>query len=77
MVVSFTMKSFLQKNDIEMSSTHNEGKSIFAEKFIITLNNKICKYKTAISWQKNTCDSTNKMKHIDVKPSTNIYLSKE
>ena len=46
------MKSFLQNNDIEMSSTYNEGKFVFAEKFIRTLKNKICKYKTSvlISW---------------------------
>ena len=33
---------------IEMYSTHNEGKSIVAEKFIRTLNIKICKYMTSI-----------------------------
>ena len=32
------------KNDIEMYSTHNEGKSVVAERFIRTLRNKICKY---------------------------------
>ena len=47
--VNFAMKSFLQNNDIEMSSTHNEGKFVFAEKFIRTLKNKICKYKTSVS----------------------------
>ena len=47
--VNFTMKSFLQNNDIEMSSTHNERKFVFAEKFIGTLKNKICKYKTSVS----------------------------
>ena len=31
MTVNFTMKSFLQNNDIEMYSTHNEGKSVIAE----------------------------------------------
>ena len=30
------MKSFLQKNDIEMYLTHNEGKSVVAERFINT-----------------------------------------
>ena len=30
-----------RKNDIEMYSTHNEGKSVFAERFIRTLKNKI------------------------------------
>ena len=32
-----SMKSFLQNNDIEMYSTHNEGKSVLAERFIRTL----------------------------------------
>ena len=30
------MKSLLEKNDIEMYSTHNEGKSVVADKFIRT-----------------------------------------
>ena len=37
-------KSWLEKNDIEMYSTHNEGKSVVAERFIRTIKNKI--YKT-------------------------------
>ena len=32
-----------------MYSTHNEGKSVVAERFIITLINKIYKYMTSIS----------------------------
>ena len=32
-----------------MYSTHNEGKSVVAERFIRTLKNKIYKYMTAIS----------------------------
>ena len=32
-----SMKTFLQDNDIEMYSTHNERKSIVAERFIRTL----------------------------------------
>ena len=43
------MKSRLQDNDIEMYSTHNEGKSVVAERFIRTLKNKIYKYTTSIS----------------------------
>ena len=31
------MKSWLEKSDIEMYSVHNEGKSVFAERFIRTL----------------------------------------
>ena len=41
------MKSFLQ-NDIEMSSTYNEGKSIITERFIRSLKNTIYKYITSI-----------------------------
>ena len=43
------MKSFLQNNNIEMYSTHNEGKSVIAGRFIRTLENKIYKYMTLIS----------------------------
>ena len=34
-------KKLLKDNDIEMYSTHNEGKSVVAERFIRTLKNKI------------------------------------
>ena len=44
-----SMKSLLHKNDIEMYSMHNEGKSDIVERFIRTLNNKIFKYMTSIS----------------------------
>ena len=37
-----SMKSCLQYNDIEVYSTHNESKSVVAERFIRTLKNKIC-----------------------------------
>ena len=63
-----------------MYSTHNEGKSVVAERFIKTLKNKIYKHMTAISKNtyfsvlddivkkcKNTYHSTIKMKPIDVK----------
>ena len=42
------MKSWLEKNDIEMYSTHNEGKYILAERFTKTLKNKIYKYMTSV-----------------------------
>ena len=42
------MKLWLEKNGIEMYSTHNEGKSFIAERFIRTLK-KIYKYMTSIS----------------------------
>ena len=44
-----SMKSWLQDNNIEMYSTHNQGKSVVAERFIRTLKNKIYKYMTSIS----------------------------
>ena len=43
------MKSWLEKNDIVMYSTHNEGKSVVTERFIRTLRNKIYKRMTSIS----------------------------
>ena len=45
-----SMKSWLEKNDIEiMHLTHNEGKSVVAERFITTLKNEIYKYMTSLS----------------------------
>ena len=44
-----SMKSWLEKNDIEMYSTHNEGKSAVAKRFIRTLKDKIYKHMTAVS----------------------------
>ena len=43
------MKSWLEKNAVEMCSIHSKGKSVVAERFIRTLNNKIYKYMTSIS----------------------------
>ena len=43
------MKSWIEKNDIEMCSTHNEGKSVVAERFIRALKSIICKYMTSVS----------------------------
>ena len=43
------MTSFLQNNDIERFSIHNEGKSIIPERFIRTLKNKIYKYMSSVS----------------------------
>ena len=47
------MKSWFQDNVIEMYSVHNQEKSVFAETFIRTLENKIYKYMTSVS--KNEC----------------------
>ena len=44
-----SMNSRLGKNDIEMYSTHNERKSVVAERFIRTIKNKIYNYITSIS----------------------------
>ena len=46
MAVSFTIDQwnhFLQSNNIEMYSTHNEEKYVAAKRFIRTLKNKIYK----------------------------------
>ena len=85
-----SMKSWLQKNDIEMYSAHNERKSVVAERFIRTLKNKIYKYMTSVSKNmyidkldemvnkyNNTYHSSTKMKPIDVKPSTYIDFDKK
>ena len=44
-----SMKSWIEKNDIERYSTNNEGKSVIAERFIRTLKNKIYKCETSVS----------------------------
>ena len=84
------MKSWLEKNDIKIYSTHNEGKSVAAERFITTLKNKIYKNMTSISKNvyidklddivnkyDNTYHRTIKMKPVDIKPSTYLDCSKE
>ena len=73
-------KKSLKGNNIEMYSTHNEGKSVVAERFIRTLKNKIYKHMTVISKNvyfdvlndivdeyNNTYHKTIKMKPMDVK----------
>ena len=44
-----SFKIRLKENDIAMYSTHNEGKSVIAERFIRTLRTKSYKYMTSIS----------------------------
>ena len=39
----------MQDNDIGKYSTHNEGQSVTAERFIRFLKNKIYKYMTSVS----------------------------
>ena len=73
-----------------MYSTHNEGKSVVAERFIRTLKNKIYKYMTSIpknvynykfddivNEYNNTHHRTIKMKPIDAKDNTFINIGKE
>ena len=73
-----------------MYSTHNEGKSVIAERFIRTLKNKIYKYMTSISKNvyidklydiineyNNPYHRTVKMMPIDVKDNTHINIDKE
>ena len=44
-----SMNSFLQNNDVEMNSTHDEEKFVITERFNKTLKNKIYNYMTSIS----------------------------
>ena len=41
-------KKWLKDSNIKMYSTHNEGKTVVAERFIRTLKNKIYKHMTAV-----------------------------
>ena len=73
-----------------MYLTHNEGKSVVAERIMRTLKKKIHKYMSSMSKNvyidklddivnkyKNTYHSTMKMKTVDVKSSTYIDSSKK
>ena len=83
-------KKWLRDNNIVMYSTHNEGKSVVAERFIRTLKSKIYKYMTSVSKNvyidklddivdeyNNTYHTTIKMKPADVKDNTYINANKE
>ena len=85
-----SFKKWLKDNDIEMYSTHNEGKSVVAERFIRTLKNKIYKCMTSISKNmyidklddivneyNNTYRRTIKMKPVDARDNTYIDFNKE
>ena len=74
-----SFKKWLKDNGMSMYSTYNEAKSVFAERFIRTLKNKIYKHMTAISKNvyfdvlddivdkyNNTYHKTIKMKATDV-----------
>ena len=85
------MESWLQDDDIEIYSTHNEEKSVVAERLIRTLKKKCYKYMFSLSKNmhidklddivheyNNAYFSTIKMKPADVKSSTYIdfYMEK-
>ena len=83
-------KKWLKGNNTEMHSTHNEGKSVVAERFIRTLRNKIYKHRTAVSKNvyfdvlndivdeyNNTSHKTIKMKPIDVKSDSFARYNEE
>ena len=85
-----SLKSWLQDNNKEMYSTHNEGESAVAERFIRKLKNKIYKQVTSISKNvyidkfadiankdNNAYHSTIKMNPIDVKSLTSLTLMKK
>ena len=85
-----SMKSWLEKNDIEIYSADNEGKSVLLKdplgpckiKFIlymtsISKNVFIDKLDDRVNKYKYTCHSTIKMKSIDIKQNTYIQSSKE
>ena len=48
-VYNKSMKPWLNDNEIEMYSTHNEGKTVVAERFIRTLKTEIYKCMTSLS----------------------------
>ena len=66
-VYNRSTKLWLEKNVIEMYLTHNEGKSVVAERFIRTFKDKIYKFMTLIS----------KNRYIDVKLTTHIDFDKK
>ena len=89
-IYNSSFKIWLQDNDVVMYLTHNEGKSLVAERFIRNLKNKIYKHMTLISKNVyidkldyivneyyNTYHRTIKMKPIDVKDNTYINIDEE
>ena len=85
-----SFKKWLKDNDIEMYSTHNEGKSVIAKSFIRTSKTKMYKYTTSVSKNvyidksddivneyNNTYHRTIKVKPVDVKNNAYIDSGKE
>ena len=80
---------FLQ-NNIEIYWMDNEGKSVFAERFVRTLENKVYQYvisksenvyidtlEEIVNKYNNTYHRTIKMKSVDLNPSMYIDFNKE
>ena len=87
---TIAFKKWVKDNNIEIHSTHNEGKSVVGERFIRTLENKISKHMTAVSKNvyidvlddivdkyNNTYHRTIKMKPIDVKSDSFAEYNEE
>ena len=77
-----SFKKWLKENNIEMYSTHNEGKSVVAERFnrtsmSISKNVYIDKLDDRVNEHSNTCHRTIKVKPVDVKDNTYINTGKE
>ena len=85
-----SFKKWLKHKNIEMYSTHNEGKSVIAERFIRTLKNKVYKHITPISKNvyfnvlndvvdryHNTYHKAIKMKPTDVKSDSFAEYTEE
>ena len=84
-------KKWLKHNDLEMYSTHNEGKSVVTERFIRTLKNKVYKHMTSVpknvyidklddivnEYNYNNNHRKIKMKPIEVKDNRYIDSIKE
>ena len=85
-----SFKKWLKHNNIDMYSTHNDGKSVVPERYIRTLKNKIYKHMTDISKNlyfdvlddivdeyNNTYHKTIKVKPIDVESDSFAEYNEE
>ena len=69
------MKSWLEKNAIEIYSTHNEGKSFVAERFIRNLVNKKIT-NTSLHFQKHVVLKNDVIKKDVYNPKIKILIIK-
>ena len=83
------MKCWLEKNNIDMYSSHNEGESVVDERFIRALKTKIYKYVTSmpknayldklddiVNKYNNMYHKIIKMKPVNVKDNTLTSINK-